>query len=110
MSNTSVVNPLSKKQTRKTNKNKNLLESSSSDEERQRAAGSSALTPRPLRVTSAAKRQCLDNTDNMEVEPTQSTVSSSSPSSNVSSSVSVSSAAASAHTVVDNDTPTTSLL
>src|SRR5271156_2688647 len=111
MPNKSVLNPLSKKQSRKLNQNnKNLLESSSSDEERQRSAGTSALTPRPLRTTSAAKRQCLNDTEEMEVELVQSTVSPSLASLDVSSSAPVNSAAAPAPTVANNGTPMISSL
>src|SRR5277367_1839823 len=106
MPNKSVLNPLSKKQSRKLNQNnKNLLESSSSDEERQHSAGTSALTPRPLRTTSAAKRQCLNDADEMEVELVQSTVSPSLPSLDVSPPVPENSAAAPAPTVANNGTP-----
>src|SRR5271156_6031207 len=53
---------------RAANSNKDLM--NFSEEERNQAAGKSALTPHPLRTTSAAKKQKTDAEDAMEVEAT----------------------------------------
>ena len=64
-------NPNSKRAAREAKRaaSANNLLDLNSDEEQQRSAGTSALAPRPPRVTSQAKKQRTDSTQDMETEP-----------------------------------------
>src|SRR5579871_2837519 len=46
-----------------------LLDASNSDEEKQRTAGKSALNPRAMRTTSAAKKPRTEDANAMDAEP-----------------------------------------